>query len=279
MGIHFQEEILMDILKRLPMRSFLRFKCVSKFWGTLISRPYFKKKHLNHAKNDQNSQKLLIIQKYLDNYDVFHFYCSSLSSVQAVEDEQKLDWPSACKLVSCKVLCGCDGLVLLVVTDRGDIHFLLWNPSIRESIQLPPPESRLGYYIFGMGYDATSDDYKILAVTSQDSGRYSGIFQDDTGMCLGRYSGTIDVEDNVIAGLEALKNGLVRCMEGKPNAQKLIVESDNVIVVRYVNGHPEPNEITINKLKEIFDLLELITCAISCIDSFDFGSQGRGELF
>ncbi|MCD7451696.1 hypothetical protein HAX54_013079 [Datura stramonium] len=59
-AIHFQEEILMDILSKLPVRSLLRFKCVSVFWGTLISEPYFKMKHLNRAKNDQDSQKLLI---------------------------------------------------------------------------------------------------------------------------------------------------------------------------------------------------------------------------
>lgn len=66
----------------------------------------------------------------------------------------------------------------------------------------------------------------------------------------------------MIAGLEALRHGLVRCVEGKPNAHKLIVESDNVILVQYVNGHPEPNEITTHRLKEIFDLLERLTCAI-----------------
>ncbi|XP_059309973.1 uncharacterized protein LOC132061125 [Lycium ferocissimum] len=115
---------------------------------------------------------------------------------------------------------------------------------------VPPPPGWIKLNVYGIGKEG------------DQSGRYSGIFQDDTGMCLGRYSGTIDVEDNVIAGLEALRNGLVRCVEGKLNAQKLIVESDNVILVQYVNGHPEPNEITMYRLKEIFDLLERITCAI-----------------
>ncbi|KAK4366855.1 hypothetical protein RND71_014735 [Anisodus tanguticus] len=76
------------------------------------------------------------------------------------------------------------------------------------------------------------------------------------------YTGTIDVEDNVIVGLEALRNGLIRCVEGYPKTQKLIVESDNVILVQYVNRCPEPTEITMSKLKEIFDLLERIPCAI-----------------
>ncbi|PHT65628.1 hypothetical protein T459_30053 [Capsicum annuum] len=77
----------------------------------------------------------------------------------------------------------------------------------------------------------------------------------------GRYRGEIDVEDNVIAGLEDLRLGLVRCKEGKQNAQNLIVESDNVMLVQYVIGRPEPNAITMYRLKEISDLLKHRTCA------------------
>ncbi|XP_047261459.1 F-box protein At2g40925-like, partial [Capsicum annuum] len=56
----------MEILSRLPVRSLLRFKSVSKFWMTLISEPYFTLKHLNRAKNDQNSQRFLFnaLRKY-----------------------------------------------------------------------------------------------------------------------------------------------------------------------------------------------------------------------
>ncbi|KAH0714551.1 hypothetical protein KY284_007456 [Solanum tuberosum] len=72
----------------------------------------------------------------------------------------------------------------------------------------------------------------------------------------------IGTKDNVIAGLEALKIGLAGCVEGRPNAQKLIVESDNVILVHYVNGLFEPNETTMHRLKGIFDLLKRITCAV-----------------
>lgn len=50
----------MDILSRLPVRSLLRFKCVSSFWKTLISEPYLKTKHLTHAKTNKNSQKRII---------------------------------------------------------------------------------------------------------------------------------------------------------------------------------------------------------------------------
>ncbi|PHU06220.1 hypothetical protein BC332_27042 [Capsicum chinense] len=93
MEVHLQEEIIMDILSRLPVLSLLRFKCVSKYWMTLISEPYFTLKHLNHAKNNQNSQKILVL------HGEFPLHCSSLSSVslssvRLAEDVRKLDWPS-----------------------------------------------------------------------------------------------------------------------------------------------------------------------------------------
>ncbi|XP_055817899.1 uncharacterized protein LOC129886993 [Solanum dulcamara] len=115
---------------------------------------------------------------------------------------------------------------------------------------VPPPPGWIKLNIYGNG---TKVD---------QSGRYSGIFQDEKGTCLVRYTGDFDVEDNVIAGLEALRIGLARCVAGKPNAEKLIVESDDLILVQYVNGRPEPNEKAMDKLKEIFDLLEHITCAV-----------------
>lgn len=61
-GIHFQEEIIRDILSRLPVRSLRWFKLVSKYWNTLISDPYFKMKH----QNDQNPQNFLVSQRCLD---------------------------------------------------------------------------------------------------------------------------------------------------------------------------------------------------------------------
>ncbi|KAM3205369.1 F-box protein like [Capsicum annuum] len=58
----FQDDIIMEILYRLPIRDLVQFKCVSKLWNALISDPYFVNKHLDRAKNDPHSQKLLIYQ-------------------------------------------------------------------------------------------------------------------------------------------------------------------------------------------------------------------------
>ncbi|KAM3201546.1 F-box/kelch-repeat protein isoform X1 [Capsicum annuum] len=167
-AVHFEEGIIMNILSRLPVRTLHQFKCVSKFWNALISDPYFKMKHFKHAKNDRNSQKFLITQM-LRHENKFSSYCCPLSSVQMAEDTEKLARPLSSKPFF-RAMCACDGLVVVIVSDIMDdprpIH-LLWNPSIRESIVLPAPESEKVYSTrYGFGYDSISGDYKILRTCS-----------------------------------------------------------------------------------------------------------------
>ncbi|XP_059310867.1 F-box/kelch-repeat protein At3g23880-like [Lycium ferocissimum] len=164
---HFKEEIIMEILSKLPVRSILRFKCVSKYWETLMSDPYFKMMHLNHAKNSQK----LVISQCCPEGNIFSMYCLPLSSVQPVENVQKLDFPLISTPYRCAIQGSCDGLVIICVNDNIDVERnirLLWNPSTGESVLLPPPVfSMTGGCRLGFGYDSTSGDYKILKIYPQ----------------------------------------------------------------------------------------------------------------
>ncbi|KAI3951233.1 hypothetical protein MKW92_050425, partial [Papaver armeniacum] len=46
----FDEMVLCDILSRLPVKSLMRFKCVSKSWCSLIKDPYFIDLHFSRSK-------------------------------------------------------------------------------------------------------------------------------------------------------------------------------------------------------------------------------------
>ncbi|KAM3339245.1 hypothetical protein P3S68_029114 [Capsicum galapagoense] len=162
---NLQEEILMDILSRLPVRSLLRFKCVSKFWMALISEPYFTTKHFNHVKNNQSFEKMLFLNRE------YSFHCSSLSSDQLFEDVQGIDRPRSGKLWGWNIHCCYNGLVLVGVRKYPDKDFmlLLWNPSTRESVVLPNPKfSQEVTCTWGLRYDSTSDDYKILKIDGKE---------------------------------------------------------------------------------------------------------------
>nr|XP_016515925.1 PREDICTED: putative F-box protein At3g16210 [Nicotiana tabacum] len=151
-------------IDQVTARSLLRFNCVSKSWKTLISEPYFARKHLNHAKNDQNSQRMFICELGPED-GIFSMYCCPLSSNQLVEDVRKLNFPSVCEPLYCSSYCGCDGLAIVDVSDNIADEcsiLLLWNPSTRQSVVLPYPKPG-GIFCLGMGYDSRSD-YKILKI-------------------------------------------------------------------------------------------------------------------
>ncbi|KAF3615417.1 putative carotenoid 9,10(9',10')-cleavage dioxygenase 1-like [Capsicum annuum] len=174
------EEILMDILSRLSVKSLLRFKCVSKFWKTLISQPYFKKKHLNHAKNQLSSQQFLFARWDTD----CHFLSSTLPLVELVKDIRIFDCSSNSNgAVGRKVCCSCDGLFLIGIWSEPHVKqpsiLVIWNPSTKESIALPHSEFPLDvddddstYYhgndsvgsAYGLAYDSINDDYKIFRI-------------------------------------------------------------------------------------------------------------------
>ncbi|PHT65010.1 hypothetical protein T459_29435 [Capsicum annuum] len=164
MPVHFQEDIFTNILSRLPVQSFLRFKCVSKSWKTLIDEPHFRKKHLNHAKNDKIPKILFYQLRPME--DIFSIYYCPLSSATLAEDVRELDFPLSVEPRFCQVYC-CDGLVIIMVYDNlSERHkLLLWNPSTRESIVLPTPKLSLrGISCLGMSFDSNTGDYKILRI-------------------------------------------------------------------------------------------------------------------
>ncbi|XP_049407820.1 putative F-box protein At3g16210 [Solanum stenotomum] len=173
-GIHFEEDIITEILSRLPVKSLFRFKCVIRSWMTLISKPYFVKKHHNHSKNNQNSQKNCLLTEKLSSFYQYDpsLALASLSSVQLVEDVQQVDWPFTGNVKSCKMYCY-DGLALMGVSKYNyflNMRLWLWNPSTRESIVLPRTRFSHGIdFTCGLGYDSTSNDYKIFKLNGDRS--------------------------------------------------------------------------------------------------------------
>ncbi|XP_058201544.1 F-box protein CPR1-like [Rhododendron vialii] len=126
-----------DIVSRLPVKSLHRFKCTSFSWKSQISDPQFAKTHLNRTKIKNSKyaeQKIIIISG-----------CGNLYSMDPND------------LVS-----------------RSDKSIFLLNPSTRECTKLPIcPFVQRDYWNncvlldkYGVGYDSTTDDYKVLWMLS-----------------------------------------------------------------------------------------------------------------
>lgn len=155
------QDIITNILSRLPVKSLLRFKCVSPLWKSLISDPHFARTHLNQTKNSKYPEQKIIISTRFGN--LYSVDCNDVNPTTRKLEFPTVEQHDAEKWV--QVLCSCDGLLLV---SRSDNSIFLLNPSTRECKKLPicPFVQIMDRYhspdVYGVGYDSSTDDYKVL---------------------------------------------------------------------------------------------------------------------
>ncbi|KAL3726640.1 hypothetical protein ACJRO7_031535 [Eucalyptus globulus] len=162
----FTEDILIEILSSLPVKSLMRFKCVSKRWQSLIADPGFAKSHLQRLKaRDIIPSQRIVKSSPVQTID-YELFDGGIGgdedSVVVKFHEPRMD-DSRWELV---LVGSCDGLVCL----SFHVGFLLYNPTTKESRNLPdsnnfPEDFFLGVgdeFFHGFGCDYASDDYKIV---------------------------------------------------------------------------------------------------------------------
>ncbi|WRX26193.1 F-box domain - like 10 [Theobroma cacao] len=164
----FPSDLITDILCRLPVKTLLRFKCVSKPWGSLIDDSDFVKIHLHQSLKTSTNIKL-----FLDN------------CVENDNEAYAVDFDSLCNLVQfprpftaeankyqSRIFGSCNGLLAVCHRQEG---IALWNPSTRKYHYLPTLGDDItmdhdilpgcGYdknTILGFGYDVSNSDYKVV---------------------------------------------------------------------------------------------------------------------
>ncbi|PSS24777.1 F-box protein [Actinidia chinensis var. chinensis] len=151
----FPIDVIVDILSRLPVKTLLRFRCVSKPWCALIDGRDFIKSHLQRSITTKNHLSLIVRDCYLYSVDF-----------DSLDNAVELDHPLKCDDFGTEVLGSCDGLVCLY---NGEDNVAIWNPSTRRYQKLPETEIEFPDYftscqciIYGFGYDPITDDYKVV---------------------------------------------------------------------------------------------------------------------
>ncbi|CAL0334682.1 unnamed protein product [Lupinus luteus] len=173
-------ELVIEILSRLPVKSLLKFRCVSKSWKSLISHnPQFVKLHLHNS--PKNANLILFINKGLDeeeeDFDIRAIYCSkqslldnSISSIVDAEDGRCFEVNDTNWSVG-----SCNGLVCFrshfVNNEVIESRFRFWNPALRlTSKKSPPlyvnklPGDPFSPARYGFGYDSSSDTFKVVVM-------------------------------------------------------------------------------------------------------------------
>ncbi|XP_044461900.1 F-box protein CPR1-like [Mangifera indica] len=151
----FPLDVLTGTFYRLPVKTLLRFRALSKPLCSLIDDPDFIKHHLKHSLSTKSH--LILILKGLHLYTVD---LDSMDKATPFDDYPESIWGGT------EVFGSCNGLVAL---SNSDLDIVLFNPATRKLFKLPvecielPNESCVrGFVFFGFGYDHVKDDYKVV---------------------------------------------------------------------------------------------------------------------
>ncbi|XP_058111357.1 putative F-box/kelch-repeat protein At1g12870 [Magnolia sinica] len=146
------DDVIILILSKLPVKSLLRYRCVSRLWSSLIFDPYFIEQHrFEHANQDPN---LLILDR---DHHIFSNFSLAVGTqeIYVLPKAVPKNWFS---LSYCR-----HGLFLL--SEYYKIH--VCNPATRELITLPQASQQFSFHLnpiqhVGLGYDDVAKQYKIV---------------------------------------------------------------------------------------------------------------------
>ncbi|XP_006360353.1 F-box/kelch-repeat protein At3g23880-like [Solanum tuberosum] len=158
------EELITEILKRVPVKSLLQFRCVSKSWLGIISSSDFVKTHLSLSANDKEYKHHRLMLSFVQ--PEYNLKDCSLGSLLygSVTEAFDLDYPMKNPVKSVWIVGSVNGLICVAIEEND---LFIWNPSIRKFKRLPDsrPTLRCGYYfMYGFGYDEVHDDYKVVGI-------------------------------------------------------------------------------------------------------------------
>ncbi|XP_071720555.1 putative F-box protein At1g47790 [Rutidosis leptorrhynchoides] len=159
-------DIQTEIIKKLPIKSLIRFRSVSKPWKSLIDSSKFI--HDNCLRNNQPHHLLVCynldsVLKYVSIMDDDSFPQHEFSPIVPVTLNRLRN---AMKLGSSHGMICFYGLYPDI--DNETKMVVLWNPTIRKSVGIVIPNviyMPLGYIVIGFGVCPNTNDPKLIKIT------------------------------------------------------------------------------------------------------------------
>ncbi|KAL2469079.1 F-box protein CPR30 [Forsythia ovata] len=179
----FPEDILFEVVSRLPAKSIGRFTTVSKSWYAFIRSPAFIASHLNRsiARNVDGDSSLYLL--YMSNNLGDHRICTVLCDNMVSFDEvHEVELPMDFESKTCRLVGSCNGLVCLT-DDHCAFHgriMYVWNPLLRKfkciigtcccnRLYKEFTEVSVGFW-----YDGAKSDYKLIRIMHFEKLDFSG---------------------------------------------------------------------------------------------------------
>ncbi|XP_059642663.1 F-box/kelch-repeat protein At3g23880-like [Cornus florida] len=176
---YLPDDVVIGILSRLPVKSLMKFRCVCKSWHAFVTNPNFISMHLNNYTRSSTSTTTsdgfaqLVFGPLQSNtrepiFSLVSFNKLKLDTAVSVVKFDLSPFINGYHFGDPALHGSCDGIVCLYGLKPGSIA--LWNPAIRQFKILPvshiplPPNSRVVNASVGLGFDSTSNDYKVVQV-------------------------------------------------------------------------------------------------------------------
>ncbi|XP_050283006.1 F-box/kelch-repeat protein At3g23880-like isoform X2 [Quercus robur] len=153
MSDYLPEEVVLQILCRLPVKSLIRFRSVSKSWNSLITTSAFIDSHLTQSLSLPSNSNKLIVSQHDVCYKFIHD--DDNDSDSSFHQFQNVVLPLSFSYL--RLIGSVNGLFCLCEEEQ----IILWNPCIRKFITLPKTNSEV---INGFGFDARTNDYKVVSI-------------------------------------------------------------------------------------------------------------------
>ncbi|CDP14709.1 unnamed protein product [Coffea canephora] len=187
MSDNLPEELLIEILTRVPVKSLICFTLVCKSWYGLITSPNFITTHLTkiHTEKIPNNPSLLLIRRYTKDDKKEHYtinvddeedgHENGGGNGQFAKKSVELDFPFKSLIGYFRIVGTCNGLICLSDDLFGTTKpIILWNPSVRKSVTSPAPTINPPLpYMFVLGFGAdSSQDYKVVRIVYHRDGQF-----------------------------------------------------------------------------------------------------------
>ncbi|XP_075673160.1 F-box/kelch-repeat protein At3g23880-like [Castanea sativa] len=169
------DDVVEDILARLPVKSLTRFRCVSKSCNSIITDPIFITKHLKLNLDQSESSMstnthngyLLYTTEDKDSSSSYKELCTIVcNNDRTLTQVSRFEIPSF--FDKYMIVGFCNGLFCLASREKELCHIIyLWNPSIRMFKKLVATRFNRKHNeraAIGFAYDSLNNDFKILRI-------------------------------------------------------------------------------------------------------------------
>ncbi|XP_063943378.1 putative F-box protein At3g10240 [Daucus carota subsp. sativus] len=166
------DDLISEILVRVPVKSLIQFQLVSKTWLSLIKDPVFVKAQLRRAIRSGSDETLMLVRYSCSTSTESAKLKLSLFDVDSRQIVSETRYPYSqgeSRSVPRLTLVGsANGIVCLVLFETSHLinRFFLWNPATRQSLIVVPGRGLSKPRALGFGYDPVDEDYKIVRVVS-----------------------------------------------------------------------------------------------------------------